>query len=95
MSLDSIPDSVALSDIELLRQKYRLDEKSVEAVQLILKQIPIGDLSSIITDDFFMRKLIPLIEEGTDIIKLRALELLMKWLQTNKKSKHRKVSLGL
>lgn len=79
-SADNLPDGIPLDDIALLRKKYGLDDKAVEAVQYITKNVPIAGIGQLIGADYFLRHLITTIETGTDNSKLRALEMLGRYL---------------
>lgn len=96
MSADNLPDGIPLNDVELLQRKYSLDDKAVEAVKYIMENVPLTNLKTMIGEDYFLRRLIPIIEMGSDMSKLRALEMLGKYLgvfMTKRKVEKKKVIL--
>ena len=74
-----------------------LDDRQVDAIRLVIQQVPLAGLADIVNDDLFLRTLIPIIVNGKVRDKLRGLELLLKWITANKKKKPvgKKVNLGL
>lgn|SRR3990167_5684058 len=93
-SADNIPDGVPLNDIELIKRRFSLDDKAAEAVRYIMQNVQVANLSQIVGADYALRHLIVEIERGSGMIKLRALELLMRGLglfTPKKKSSAKKV----
>lgn len=79
-SADSLPEHLNLSDIELIKTKYGLDEKATDAVKYLIANVPLANISQVFSSDYFIRKLIPVIECGSDMAKLRALDMLGRYL---------------
>ena len=81
-SADDLPDQMSLTDVELLKSRYKLDDRCVEAIRYIQKNIPLAELGKIISEDYWLRGVIGLIEDSSPMVKARGLEMLGRYLGT-------------
>ncbi len=79
-SADNFPEHLSLTDVELIKKRYGLDDKASDAVKYLVANVPLANIADIFNASYFLRKLIPIIELGSDSSKLRALDQLARFL---------------
>ena len=81
-SADDLPDQMSLTDVELLKSRYKLDDRCTEALKLLRQNVPLADIGKLIGEDFWLRQVLSLIEDASPMVKARGLEMLGRYLGT-------------
>lgn len=90
------PLGITEKDIEEIKREYGLDLSSEKVVELINSGLSVKGIRRRITEDYFLKKLIEIIEKSNPAVRLGGLKVLgqfMGWLKTGEEGRGKRKSV--